>query len=542
MSQARAADRLSEILRIVPAGAHAAVVIPNLKRASDDLTRMLEGMDRSGILLGARPIDQLKSQSGFNAAIDDQGSAAVVLIDSASVPPHIVTILPAEEEKAFLEGNFTGRDGAVEDAKFTRADGSTIYARAFGSNIAMSDDGATLKAFQPGAGMGEAILDRLGDRGVAGLSDADAVIVIRSPVIQQMRQRVHAPLAAKGVTLPGAAALLLALADQIDSLIITVQFDPLALISHCTVVFKPESVFGTRVPAEVKPDAGLARVTDMPIALAMSFDLVALGGAEMWNDIASAMHDEPGAIPTWLTAAQSLQFVLAPNEVGAKAGLLNGAAVIFAGDSTKLRESLKGDFLEVATTADTGRTVKWADMQKLADGTTADSFEVRTDDAPAMQASVEAVLFGASGLRGYVRTLDQCLVMTMAQRQNFLALISKTATEAGHEPVGEPGAGGMAGAAAVKVMREWMPAQRDVEAYVGAAQLTALISPYARLIHLNGFALPRFDEGAPPIGFAADVSKHRMDAACIVPAQVLAPAFDEVVRFMKARGPDGPPA
>lgn len=537
--QALAADRLVELLRIVPADAHAAVVIPNLKRTSDDLTRMLEGMDRSGILLGARPIDQLKSQSGFNTAIDDQGSAAIILTDSAASPPHIVTILPAENEKDFLEGNFTGRASADDGTAFTRADGSRMFARSIDSHIAMSGDSAMLQAYQPGAGLGESLLARLGERGIAGLADADAVVVLRSPMIKQMRQRVLAPLAERGVALPGAAAMLLALADELEAVIITVQFDPLALIAHCTAVSKTESVFGSHATSEIKPDAGLSRIPDGPAAFALSIDFAALGGEAMWKDIAAAMQDQPEAIPLWLKTARSLQLVIAPSEAGAKAGLLNGAAIILAGDEpAKLRDALKNDLEAAGKDANAGRSVKWTDAQKLTDGSTADAFEIRTNDAPAMQASIEAVLFGASGFRGYVRTLESCVVMTMAQRQNFLASITQTASMDGREAASGPHPSDLSGSAVVKVMREWMPSQRDVEAYLGAAQLTGMLSPYERLLPLNGFALPQFDAGAPPIGFAADVTKHRVDAALIVPAQVLAPAFDEVVRFMKNRGAD----
>ena len=44
------------------------------------LRNLAEGMDRAGLLLGSRPIDQFKAASGFNVAVDDLGSAAVVLV------------------------------------------------------------------------------------------------------------------------------------------------------------------------------------------------------------------------------------------------------------------------------------------------------------------------------------------------------------------------------------------------------------------------------------------------------------------------------
>src|SRR5262245_30892915 len=70
------------ILRVIPPDAHAAFIVPSLKRASDDLTRLLEGMDRANILLGLRPIDQFKSVTGFTVGLDDHGSAAIVVVDA----------------------------------------------------------------------------------------------------------------------------------------------------------------------------------------------------------------------------------------------------------------------------------------------------------------------------------------------------------------------------------------------------------------------------------------------------------------------------
>src|SRR5438874_506187 len=67
-----------ELLAMIPGNACAAVVIPNLKFCSDEITRGLEGMDRANLLLGSRPLDLIKSATGFNVGINDVGGAAMV--------------------------------------------------------------------------------------------------------------------------------------------------------------------------------------------------------------------------------------------------------------------------------------------------------------------------------------------------------------------------------------------------------------------------------------------------------------------------------
>src|SRR5437870_10854114 len=82
-SVVRADTAPQDVLAMIPASAAAAVIIPNLKYCSDEITRFLEGMDRANLLLGTRPLDQLKSASGFNVGINDVGAAALIWFPAA---------------------------------------------------------------------------------------------------------------------------------------------------------------------------------------------------------------------------------------------------------------------------------------------------------------------------------------------------------------------------------------------------------------------------------------------------------------------------
>ena len=115
------------------------------------------------------------------------------------------------------------------------------------------------------------------------------------------------------------------------------------------------------------------------------------------------------------------------------------------------------------------REAKWLDDQTLADGSKADAYEVRlAGSTPELESQrfVEGLLFGTSGMRGYVRPLSDAVVITFAQRPAVLTQACDSAQQASASPQS-----GFASSPAVRVIRQWMPAQLDVEVYLGAAQI-----------------------------------------------------------------------
>ena len=70
------AGSLEDALRLVPADAAAAFVVPSVKAASDDLQLAIDRMGRAEAALGGRPIDLLKAQLRIGAGFDDRGAFA----------------------------------------------------------------------------------------------------------------------------------------------------------------------------------------------------------------------------------------------------------------------------------------------------------------------------------------------------------------------------------------------------------------------------------------------------------------------------------
>ena len=74
VSAATYAGALEDALRLVPADAAGALVIPSVKGASDDLQLAIDRMGKAEAALGGRPIDLLKAQLGIGAGFDDRGA------------------------------------------------------------------------------------------------------------------------------------------------------------------------------------------------------------------------------------------------------------------------------------------------------------------------------------------------------------------------------------------------------------------------------------------------------------------------------------
>jgi hypothetical protein len=535
LAQGNAAPPFPNGLQLVSPDAHAALIIPNIKRASDTLTRLLEGMDRANILLGSRPIDQFKSVTGYTSGVDDAGAAALVVTSAGAWPPRCLWLVPVSDTQAFLTSNFTGRDGEA----YTRSDGTRLFAKPIGGHIALSADQAMLGAYEVGDGF-----DASMQRAMQGVSHdrfaaCDVLLIAQQPAIAALQHRLLADAADRGIALPGIARVAKEIADDARTLIIGLEFDPLALIVHAVAQFTDDSDFGAAVPSEYPRDAGLARLPNEPLALAFSANIAALGGAAMLHGVAAAMGEADEAMPAWLHHTNAVQFGVAPSPAGAAGGLLNGAMLALAcDDSERVRAAIKSEITQPSLpNAATHREASYREHANLPDGI-ADLWEIRTLDVPPDQLQVQALksmLFGSAGMRGYVRQQPGAVLMTFSQRPALLKTLTDGVMQAADAT--DQKAVGMSASPAVRTMRRWLPEHRDIEMYLSLGLLRQMLTPMLPPALNADEALPAFDAGLPPIGAAMDVERHRASGAIVIPAGVLAPLFDKGVEAFRMRPP-----
>jgi hypothetical protein len=287
------------------------------------------------------------------------------------------------------------------------------------------------------------------------------------------------------------------------------QCDPLALIVRSDWTFEKDSAMA----ASVAPNATEPRVIDalpaLPLAVALTIDVRSIGGVAAMNDLLS---DFASPLPEWINDLDAVAIGVGPNT---KLGLLSDAAIIARSSRpATLRDAIERE-LESA-----GRNVT---IDSSNAGASPQAFSIApppADSALSHQTVLEGLAFGPSGAKGLLHASESELVFALSQRPALLAAFASPSER-------------LTDTAAVGIMRQWMPVHRDIEAYIGMAQMATLINAAAASLLQPAIALPAFDDHAPPVGFAADVTGRGVVSSMIVPSGVLAPLFDEALRRMR---------
>lgn len=518
---AQASSGLEGMIKLIPPDAQAALIVPNAKIVSDQITQCLEGMDRAGLLLGSRPIDQFKSASGFNIAVDDLGSAAVVLLAGQAQPAFLI---PVTDAAAFLQGNFAGHEG---DA-YKLAKGGTLFAKVIGSHVLLSKDQSITQNYQAGEGIGPLLKTTLGERSFALLGSGDVFIFGEPEAFARLNRMLKEQAAQTGQLLPLAAVAGFEMLGMLDAGLLVIDFDPLGLVTHSLIRFKADSPASPLAAGGTAGSTGLSRLPNKPFYFAASIDIAGLGGPTAMKELASAMGlPEP---PAWMLQAESLQFAAYPSPAGLQGGLLNDAvAVLKTPQPAAARDFIKQHMMALQNaTGGIKRDVKWQDSKNIKEGLAADAYEIKVVNVPpelAQEQMAAQFMFGAAGWRGFVAQTDEALLMTFSQRPQVLEAALAASNPGKLDPKS-----GLAGLSAIKVMHKWMPPHIDIEFYLGVGQIGQLLKQITAAI--GGMAqiqLPELDSSLPPIGFAADVNDRGLETATIVPAGVLAVILDQAM-------------
>jgi hypothetical protein len=509
-------DAIERVLTHVPPQAAAAIIVPNLKRCSDEIAQCLEGMERADLLQLARPLDQLKSMVGLNIAVDDAGSAAAVVFDPAGGLKQAAFLIPVKDAEQFLSANFQAGNGP---GRYLLGDGSEIHAKALGTHVMLAEAAGVVQSFNAGPGSAAALRDRMGERGWSLATTGD-LIMVADP------SAVDLPVA-----MPGPA-------DRGTVVLFTIDFDPLGLIIRSLTRFDPAGDVGARLTGGAGGGSWLSRVPAKaaPYDLAGSMSVAGIGGAEAIRALVqSAGLGEP---PAWTALVKGIQFASHPSPAGLQGGILNDAAIVFETDNpgsvrVGLRDSLLALHGEIGGVE---RSVSWTDDKPLSgkDAGNADAYEVsifRTAPEAGLAAMVQPLLTGNAGWRGFVETIDDAVIMTFSQRPIVLQQAIEAASGSSPTLESDP---------AIAVIRQWFPPHADAQAFINVGRFIRLASQIGQSFGVElPIALP---EAAvlDPVGLAMDVNDHAVETTMVVPASVLRLALDLAVQLRLDASPTTP--
>ncbi len=509
-------DAPIDVMRLIPEQAHAAIVFPSLKRSSDGISRLLEGMDRANLLMGARPIDHLKSITGWNAGVNDQGAAAIIVLDVQASPVKWAALVPVTNAAEFIAFCFTDVDEGEDNARRS-VDGTVMYVRDLKSHVVLSNDAQVLSKWDDPP---LPLVDLPTVDEFLQWSSGDALIMLRSPATGELTRRIKNRLGRFQDVIPKAA---FEAPENLDRVLFAVQCDPLAMIIRSDWQFAQPPAEADLRESDAEPSRSASPADLLPAdsyALSMMIDVHSLGGRAGLNMLLRRLGVSDASLPDWIDQVHGAAISVSP---GPTSALLSNAAMrLSVSDSTHFRSGIE------AWMGESGRDVRWTRQQTLADGLAADGFALAQADASpenANRIAMEAMLFGTAGLRGYINESQETITITFVQRPSLLARFVSPSQRLSESP-------------ALRVMRQWMPSHRDIEGFINPAQVATMAKNSAELLKIPLPPLPPlplFDEALPPIGWAVDVRSESAVGSLILPTGVLALVFDEALRTLQGR-------
>ncbi len=511
---------------LVPQNAFAAVVVPSIKRANADLISMFEGMDRASALLGPNPMEMLLLNAGLTGALLEEGTAAIVLM----APDEPVFVLPVHDAQAWIAENFSPASDTADEVRTLKRDESrSLHVRAAGEHVLLARTKVVADAYAAAErGLYTVITARLPQSALAAAVQGDVIIYASPGAVRQFaqqavlpRERFPAqpdPAVNAGESDPDLSELF-ALDDDAITLV-GLNFDPLGLGVRTVTAFSEGSMSARLSRGGPRHAQGLGSLPGHPFFLAGSIDVQGLGGSTVLERLSGGIMP----LPEWLGTTSSVQFVSSPSVLGIQGGLLNETALVIA---TERPEELR-QFIEREVRGlprDGERVVReplWDANAKEFDGFTVDSFEVKhrwPSDEPTGP-MVESLLFGRRGIHGYVGEAGKNIVITMSQRRDVYVRTVKAALGEGRS-LGEN--------AMIRSMREWLPADSDIEVFLGVGQFGQVLQQIRQMIPMENVPIPVIDPKTKPVGLALSVDGGRIETGAVIPADVLSMVVDQAL-------------
>jgi hypothetical protein len=519
-----AAQERDAVLRFAPPQSHAVIVIPNLKAFSDQITQCLEGMDRSNLLMGARPIDQFKAVAGFNVGLNDTGAMAIAFLSAEVQAFAPVFIIPVTDAAAFMRANLT----LADDGAYALGDGTIVHARSLGSHVALSANAKAIQSLGEDA-THEPLQVIVGESGAAIAAQGDMFVLLRKELLASAFEYADGVATEHGISLPRLPKML---ANDVEALIVSLDFDPLGLIARSFAKVKPDSR-AARILGEGQPAPRLPLLDDLPAKpfyAAGSWRLSALGDQTAMAELLKQANLP--LVPALLTIIDSAEFAIYPSAAGVGGGFLNDSVLVLKTSQPPLVvDAIKHQLLALQQQDRIRREVKWIDEQPINGSLNAAAYEMNTLDVPAElmhQQMAEQLLFGRAGLRGFVKQREDAVLVTFSQRPATLS--------AALAAVEQPDQDRLAAQPTLRSLRRWLPRNAVIEAYIDLGQVSTFVQAMAKASPLaSRLTLPAIDPSLPPIAFGAGPARGGAEHALIVPAGVLATALDQAMRHFPGR-------
>lgn len=562
-------DAVERALGWIPEDSISFILVPELKRASDDIAALVEATGQGGMLALGRPIDVLKAQLGIGANLDERapivayyppgaraaqaaGDGAAAVPAAPATPELPVIVVGVTDADAFLAANLTAVPESGDDA-YRTANGLTLFARRLDGRVALAQRRELLPAADA-RGIGERFRARLQAEEAEWLARADllawgsrdalrqAVESARALDLAAMREAMEAegiapPEGAQAAAAAGGPGLAeverfrekgLEVLDMLADGMVVVDADPLGLFVAALGVAEPDSTLAKLTAGGEGRAARFDRLPKNPFYFAFAADIDGLGGAAKLGELLDFGGVERSLVPEWIFTEgadlRTVQLAAYPSKLGvAIGGALNDSALVIGSRNPARTLARIKSSVEASRGEDAGvrREPAWEDARTLKSGEVAAAFEVKETVFDASQRpslDIERVsrqfIFGSRGIHGLARQTSDSVVVTFSQRPDVLGRALESAQ----------GPNSLASDPVVESIEEWLPEDRDVEAMIGVGRLVNLgsqiASSFVSAEQIKAI-VPEIEADAEPVAFALSVDEGRVRTVVVVPAAVL---------------------
>jgi len=496
--------------------------------------------------------------------------------------PALAWFLPVNDAGAFLKDNFTPA-GAGASAGYKTGDGRVLFARALplpedmdgtgpppGQHLMLSESASAIATYSADGELAVTVKRGLGALGTESLTKGE-IIVIATPaglksvgaeaeaaVRKTVAEAEQAGGATPGVPKPGEVEQMF---SDARAAAMAIDFDPLGLIVRWLGTFAPDTTWWARSTGGANGPDGLERLPRKPYLVAGAIDVNGLGGFDVFRDL---MATRSIAVPEHGRSVEGVAFTLAPSTAGLSAGLLAEAALLLQTKAPDEVTAAAREWIQMTANAiappdapgtgtgtgtgteSPGAELLWEESREVKDAGTAIAYEVTIPtaaDEPMQRQLIRQVVFGRNGWKGFIKAVSGGVIVTFSQRPAVLAGAVQAAEAKPHAAHGEGTAGAnkrsLADDGAIKMIRRWMPADRDVEMYFSVGQIAAVMQPIMQMMGGQDMQGPTIDSSLPPVGIAGDMQDHGLQGALVVPGAVLATVVDRMASQLMR--PDGAP-
>ena len=524
------AGSLDDALRLVPPEAAAAVVVPSVKVAADDLQLAIDRMGKAEAAIGGRPLDMLKAQAGLGPGFDDRGSLVAWTVERAGGFAALVAI-PVTDADAFMRATFTAAPDLGPGAMRAQASDRPVWVRSVSTHVLASDSAEALAAWEQKDGFAGRLAERIGRRGMEIVRTADAFAWGSRPVMRSLVARAgeFAEERARGAEI----------LEQVEDGLVAVDFDALAVGVRAFARMAEGTAAHAAIPRSGPESRELAsllgRLPDASFYGAMGIDLRAMGGLA---HVRAFLRSTPGGdrieVPAWLDAVQDkvdqVQVAAFPSRLGiAVGGILNDASfVVCTTDPAAVKGALRA-WIESQRGEAEGlrREPTWEESRQLKDGSTVSAFAVKetvVGPGPDVTARLlKQFLASSRGLHGFAREVPGALVVTYSQRTDVLDRATAAASGTAPRTLGSN--------SMVRAMKPWLVPEPDAVVFIGVAQLLEAGRQVAgSLPGGSEDMVPQAPPGLEPVAAAVRSKDGTWESAIVIPAGVLGVAFDAAKR------------